>query len=331
MNNISKAICAVTILSCSLTIGCRNTKKSATEGNTMTAAITKGEISKSLRLVAPIRPDDAFEVYAEIEGKIREVHVSRGQLVRAGDLLVSIDATSAQRRLAENRIKENIAQVSLDEAIGESKGEYATARLRLKLELAKLHVKEGEDEVRQFEVRASRDGKVGFVAVKNGDRVAARNPFSKGTKLLDMAGADTYKLKPVVSEREVSSIAVHQAVHITMDAIPGVAIDGEITDIESAGEMGPNASSFPVTVQFKSINPKVKSGMTAAINIQLAEAKECLLAPVQAVKILNDHPFVTVVRPDGERIETPVVLGIDDGRSVQISGEIKEGQNVALF
>lgn len=314
-----------------LQFGCAAREAANGSDAVKTASIVRGNLSKEIRVVGPIRSDDSLEIYSEVQGKVSAIHAERGQLLNAGDKIVSIDASDADMELREARIHREIAQNELEIEHSKANNEAQIKKREYELQLADLKVEKAKRALAKYDVTVVQGGKLGWLSVKVGDYVAGKGPYSLGTKIADIVGADVYKIKVIVGERDVSMIRLKQPVEVSIDAVPGLNASGEVVDIQTVSDQTSGTPSFPITIKFSSISPEIKLGMTGSVSIRLAESTACLLVPIQALRVDSEQPFVVTLDAAGNRKQSNVTVGLDNGQLVEVRGQLSENQKVVLF
>ena|SRR2546430_4540404 len=311
--------------------GCDAKSRAPAVVNPRIGHVRKGSLKKEIRLISPVRGEDSLEVFAEIQGRVGEVYIKKGRLVKAGDPLAVLESLDAVDDLKDANLRVAIARCELEAEAKKPDNTLGEKKAELKLQLEMLKADRFARNLERLKVVAPCDGEIAQVMIKKGDMVAGKSPFSSGTKVAEIAGSGTYRVKCVVGEREISMISLHQHAEIEIEAIPGLRTVGEIVDIQNVPEQNAATPSFPLIIQFSSISKEVKPGMTASIRLSLAEVQDCLLAPVQAIYISSGQAQVAIVEAEGTSRLEKVELGIDDGTNVEIRGNVSEGQKITLF
>ena len=70
--------------------------------------------------------------------------------------------------------------------------------------------------------------------------------------------------------------------------------------------------------------------MTADVEIIVADRRDVVTVPSEAVSRKGGQQFVTLVKPDGTTEEVPVTVGITDGTKMEILTGLDAGQTVQL-
>ena len=161
-----------------------------------------------------------------------------------------------------------------------------------------------------------------------------------------------------IDQADIAQVKVGQQVDITLDAYPDEHSSGTVSYVAIEGTTTSNVTTFKVTVTVDKASDKLLSGMNANLDIVVAEAKEVLTVPSEAIKIRGTEKGVmipmtsgdNVARQEGSDAETgtkpklvtksgsgqtganvqfiPVEFGLDDGTNVEVKSGLKEGQDV---
>ena len=182
------------------------------------------------------------------------------------------------------------------------------------------------------QIRSMIDGTVTRVNTKVG-RFADETEDDKPMFVIE--NVDTLQMKVMVSENDIAKVSVGQKVDITADILNGESVAGEVIRISPTGELKDGTTServIPVYISVKEKNDKLIAGITAKATIHIAEAKQALIVPYEAVSELEDGSTVVYVGNADNTIRiVPVKLGLETDLYVEIKGgELKEGQTIVL-
>jgi len=134
-----------------------------------------------------------------------------------------------------------------------------------------------------------------------------------------------------LSEVDINSVIVGQAVTLSFDAILGGEYQGQVTKVSQAGVVVNGVVNFTVTVELTDADELVKPGMTAAVNIVVREINDAVLVPNRAVRLVDGDRVVYVTGEDGLPKKIEIRLGASsDTVSVVVGGDLKEGDQVIL-
>lgn len=73
----------------------------------------------------------------------------------------------------------------------------------------------------------------------------------------------------------------------------------------------------------------VKSGQSATVVITATTRNDVLILPLSVIAGRQGTGLVTVITPNGERVETKVTLGVTDGANIEILSGLEEGNVVS--
>ena len=145
-----------------------------------------------------------------------------------------------------------------------------------------------------------------------------------------------------VAEVYRGRVSTGMSATITIDAVPGLVMNGKLTTVSSVSrnKVQYDSSSPPVydaTLSLDVADPRMVAGMTVQVEIVTASLKDVIFVPVEAV--FNEEGKTAVflwVDPDPKdpkkaRIEKhPVYIGQASDHFVQILGGVAEGDKLLL-
>ncbi len=167
-------------------------------------------------------------------------------------------------------------------------------------------------------VVTQQDAKVGQAATPN-------------TPLTGVMGDGGLEIEADIAEADIAKVAVGQSAAVTLDAYgPGVQFPATVVKIDPAETILEGVATYKTTLQFVQKDDRVKSGMTANVDITTAEHDNVLVLPQYAVTNANGVHTVQVER--GAKVETVTVttgLRSLDGTTEILSG-LAEGDQVVV-
>jgi HlyD family secretion protein len=120
---------------------------------------------------------------------------------------------------------------------------------------------------------------------------------------------------------------------MTLDAFPNETFSGSVFYIAPAETNTQGVITYQVKISFDKPDPRLKSGLTANIDIQTKHKDNILILPQYAILQNDSGNFVETLENNVVK-QNPVVLGITDQKgSVEIiSGAVKGEQvlNIGL-
>ncbi len=134
-----------------------------------------------------------------------------------------------------------------------------------------------------------------------------------------------------VSEIDVNRLQAGQPVSLTLDAVYGKTYRGKVTQVGVSGARDQGMVTFPVVIEIQDPDEAVKSGMTAAVSIQVEQVKKALLVPNRAVRILDGKRVVYIQDANGLPQPVEITLGVsNDTLSQVLKGDLKAGDTLVV-
>ncbi len=153
---------------------------------------------------------------------------------------------------------------------------------------------------------------------------------SSGTSAYIIQDQSKMLIDVSVSEVDIAGVEVGQPATITFDAITDTTYTGSVDTVASTGSSSNGSVNYTVTVAIDNPDAKIKTGMSASVDITVKQLTGVLLVPISAVRTLNSARVVYVLR---NNVATPVevTLGETSDTNVQIAtGDVKEGDLIIL-
>lgn len=166
------------------------------------------------------------------------------------------------------------------------------------------------------------DGEVAMLNYKKGDVI-----FSSDNEPMAIIINDkTLYIEVNIEEADISKVKVGQKADITLDAVQGLELNGEISFVSKTSSVNNNGVvTYLVRVVFENTeDSQIREGMTAFVDFVTAEVEDVLVAPVAAVRNVNDTPSIQLKSGEWKS----VVTGFTDGKYVEVISGIKEGETV---
>lgn len=276
--------------------------------------VMEEESSPVVNINGVLEANDLQDVVLRSSGAIKTINVKEGDVVKKGDILVTVDDSSEQYNIAN--IESQIKNAKLNGNLNDVK------LLELQLENAKNSLEY-------------------TTAVANFDGVVAKQEWEVGdynslstTNNNSMIIADLSKFKATVQidELDIGYVKVGQKAELSFDSLPGVVIEAEVSSIPMLGRYS-NQGFGVLDVEITIPNPpkKLKTGFTFSGKV-LSDSKESIIVVNQAaVYPVGDKQYVKQRMSDDSFKEVAVTVRYLGENKVQIlSGDINAGDTVVI-
>jgi membrane fusion protein (multidrug efflux system) len=305
-----------------------------------TALIRRGSIVQRISAPGSILARREAQVGAEVRGLLTEIFVDEGSRVEQGDPLFQIDPQLY--RLALSR-----SEAALDRARAERRQlEHDLTRgraLRKKNVMAEQETDRIASGVEVAEAVEREVSEAVSMARRDVDRTTVRAPFAgsitrrlvdEGTTALVQPQTivlvlqETHELEAIATIAEVHFAAI-QAGDIAFLHVDGLALP-ITTRVEAVGDsVDPVTRTFRVRMRVPNPEYRLKAGLFARVEILPKAKSEVLLAPRSALRSLEGHTHVLVLR-DGYAVQTPIEVGLIAEDAVEVLAGLRVDDEVIV-
>jgi len=264
---------------------------------------------------------------AETTGIVAKVHVSKGQAVKVGDLLCTLDQGTRQAAVAQAEASLAQAEAGLTQAqadfetnaqlrergIAASNSqralEVALSSAQAAVRAAETGLDNARTELARTEVMAKSAGIVQDPLATEGSMLAAGAPC-----------ATIVQMDPVLFTGNVPEARIGLAktgLPAKITTVTGIAAEGQVSYISPVAD--PATRSFPVEIEIPNPDGKILAGLTAEAMVNLGTAPAQLLP--QSVLTLDDEGVLGVRAVENGKVAFyPVTILKDTREGVWASG-----------
>lgn len=338
--------------------------------------IERGDLTQTVSANGTLNPVVLVNVGTQVSGTVRKLYVDFNDKVEAGQALLELDDSLLAAQAGQSRA--NVANVTTALELARanearmqalfaqeyvSRQEYdqaVQARRSAEAQLAQAKAAAEKDRVNlgYTTIRSPVSGVVIDRVVDLGQTVAAS--FQTPTLIKIAQDLSEMRIDSAFAEADIGSIREGQKVRFSVDAFPNRSFQGVVQQIR----LNPTATQNVVTynVRVSVANPELilLPGMTAYVNIGVAQRADALLVPNAALRFKPDEGDAknpasgnggnggadkakgegrgkkrdmasgTVYIVDGGQLKAVgVQLGITDNRNTEVvGGELKAGDRV---
>jgi multidrug efflux pump subunit AcrA (membrane-fusion protein) len=111
-----------------------------------------------------------------------------------------------------------------------------------------------------------------------------------------------------VSEVDIPEVVESQPATVTFDAISGKEFTGSVKSILPNATTSSGVVNYTVYVELDDVDPRLRTGMTASVDILTDNATNVVAVPSAAVKTDNGSKYVLVVGPDNQTTHKTVTV-----------------------
>ncbi len=292
---------------------------------------------------------DRVEIRPRVAGAVKAIHFREGALVKAGDLLVTIDPATYQAEAARAQADVSGATARLtlatseqaraqrlwnDHAIAQSELESRTNDLKAaeaNLAAARASLQSANLNLSYTQVRAPVSGRVGRIEVTVGNLVAAGPQAQMLTTLVSVSpiyasfDADEEVIHRTIADLGTASL---ETIPVTVEADGGAAIDGHLQLIDN--QFDGTSGTLRARAVFQNTEGKLIPGQFVRVRMGASQTKPAVLVSELAVGTDQSKRFVYVVGADHKVAYREVTLGgTANGLRIVTTG-LKDGDRVVV-
>lgn len=256
---------------------------------------------------------------------VTEVHVTNNEVVTEGQILVSLDAREATRRVYDAQLALESAMILQSQA--DDDFDNLTQDDRRQRQLKDVTIRERQSSLAQaqesladYKITAPFDGLITDLTVSSGDSISRSDIF---------ASVITQDNEVSISLNEVDALSVDvgNKVTLTFDALQSLEIIGTVARVDTIGTATQGVVSYDVEISLDTTDAKLRPGMSANAEITAESVENVLIIPNSAIKGFGSDAYVEQMK-GSEIIQTKVVVGTSNNFYSQITQGLSAGDEV---
>ncbi len=260
----------------------------------------KGDLTVKVDSTGEVKPYNRVEIKPPIGGRVDEVLVQEGDLVKQGQILAWMSSTDRAALLDAAR----------------AQGEEVLSRW--------------QDAYKPAPLIAPLDGTVIVRSVEPGQTVTTAEPI--------VVLADKLIIRALVDETDLAQIKINQVTEMRLDAYPDQVVRGRVDHIGYESILINNVNMYEIDIIPERIPENFRSGMTANVTFIVTERKDVLLLSSDAVAEWprdvpkpKDADFAVYKKAfGGKPVPFPIRIGQTDGGMTEILSGIDEKTEVLV-
>ncbi|HHF3074007.1 TPA: efflux RND transporter periplasmic adaptor subunit [Vibrio diabolicus] len=269
--------------------------------------------SKTIELYGRTAPNRRARLGAEVAGKIVSLNIEKGQTVKLGQVIASIDkrdlGIQLKRAQAMLLVKEKEFNAAKSLKSRGLQGEVAFATAQAALVDARANLSNVQTALRNTEVKAPFDGIVDHHFVELGDFVGIGDPIAT---VIDL---DTLVIEADVSERHIQYLK--EGLQADVRTINQQHHQGRVRYIGRVSSASTN--TFPIEIEIDNQDARIPAGMSAEVQLPLSEVLAVKITA--AMLALDEEGNLGVKTLRNEHVEfVPIQLVKAEDDGVWLSG-----------
>jgi membrane fusion protein (multidrug efflux system) len=306
-----------------------------------TATVETRDLAETLSLTGTLDPRFQVTVVPEVTARLERVLKTEGDRVSRGELIADLD--DADFRLASDRAKAYLAVAEANRAHARAEKDRADSLLKTGGITDKDHLAAQvavqvtdashaqaaselaitERQLGRSRIAAPISGRITKRHVEAGTIVAA------GTPIYTIVDDSVFEFRSSVASGDFGKVKVGETVTVTVDALPGFTVEGEVNRI--APQVDARSRSFEVIIRVPGRRELV-SGLFARARVKVRDVPGSLTVPPAALLRDGSDPAKaqTYVVANNKVERRDVLVGVEVPDAVQVTSGLKAGEVVVV-
>ena len=309
--------------------------KGTPEPTVSTLQITRGDIVDTVGATGTLEAVETVDVGTQVSGVVEALYADFNDIVKKGQIIARLDPSLIQTAIEQREASVTRARADLDRLkvslqdaerkLEQAKSLWAKQLIpRDQLDTADLNVKQLQSQIKSSEAGLSQaladlntqkvnlghtvikspiDGIVISRSVDQGQTVAA----SMNAPVLYVLAADLTKMQVLanIDESEIGKLRAGQPVNFRVDAYPSDTFHGTVAQVRLLPTTVQNVVTYSTVIDVPNPDYKLKPGMTANVNIEIARRNNVLRVPNAALRFRPTNDIFAALKqevpPDMQR------------------------------
>ena len=275
------------------------------------------EIVKLVQAPGDVEAVLEVEISSEIVAKIEEMPVEENYIVKKGDLLCRLNADNleaevqsgearvlglhasilqaeAELEQADRDYRRQARLSEVDATTDKERFDYLTilkkaqATLEMRkqdLAQAEAYLKRVKEDRKRTRIVSPIDGIVSKLNAKQGEVVITGTMNNPGTVIMTVSDLSRMQVRARVDEVDVPLVKSDQRARLYLQAEQQKPVAAQVVRVASKGTktLGRDVVYFEVLLEVMSDDQRIKPGMTANVEIEVAKSDGAITVPVEAV------------------------------------------------
>ncbi len=286
----------------------------------------------------------------KVNGTIEQIPVKVGDRVAAGTLLAELDETDIKIEVESSRAGVKTAgadaksaqtnvyttssnydrvqklyendNVSLSE-FEKARGDYETAQASLEAARSRITTEKSKLQAAQNQLKYTKLT-APFTGIVNSIPVEENEEISPGSPVLTLNGIGNLEVAVDVSDLYIARIKTGMPCQVTFSPLKDVEFKGEVTEVSYGST---DAPTYPVTVDIRSEDPRLRPGMAAQVTFDFGESAQQtgLYVPSDGIGEDQGTNFVFIVDKGNDNTGTIRKQNIEIGDLTKKGFLVKKG------
>jgi membrane fusion protein (multidrug efflux system) len=297
-------------------------------------------VSKNIELPAELLPYEQAELFARVQGYVKDMKVDLGDRVRRGQILALIEAPELQTRYAEFQSSLQAARAKYMSSADVYQRLYKASQAKTAGIVAPVELERSRNQLMadSASYEASRklaqsyEQVTGYLVIKSPfDGIVTARNADRGTlvgnsqMILKVQNNHTLRLRIAVPELYVASATAKKEISFRVDAYPEKLFTATLS--RKSGTIDPVTRTEQWEFSYDNKAGTLKAGSFAYVKLDLQRAGNSFLIPAAAIATNQERKFVIKVS-NGKAEWVDVRQGMSTDRGIEVFGNLHNGDTL---
>lgn len=282
-----------------------------------------------VELQGSVKTDQNILITPEMGGILKNVHVTKGQRVKKGQLLATIDDGGMSQSLAQMQVQKALAKTTFErqerlwnQNIG-SEIQYLQAKTAYDGQVKAVNAM--QQQVAKASIKAPFSGTIDDIIIEKGNVVAPGL-----TAILRIVSLENMYVKADVPETYITSVIVGKQVEVSF-AVLGETFDTTIS--QTGSFINPNNRTFKAEIDLKNRKKNIKPNLTARLKINDYTNKNAIVIPQSIIsENAQGEQYIYILKQinQDKAVASRVIIetGKKQGNSIEVLSGLEYGDQI---
>jgi membrane fusion protein, macrolide-specific efflux system len=290
--------------------------------------VKKGDLMKSIKGVGSLSPIQNHSLfYPNTGGRIKEILVGEGDMVKKGQALVELETGNLKFDLQQSEIDLKKAALHLKQLQNQKSDSFSIEIAKLDVQAVNLKVQNLKEQVSRAQLISPLDGIITFVGdQKAGDVI---EPYRSIVQV-----ADTKQLQllyTATSKDELEDIKLGMTADLQLN---GEAFSGKIVQTpedvpKDVFETNPELYEKSILISLENLPTTAKVGDLVELEVVTRNIENTLVLPKNGLRQSMGRYYVQILDGNTKR-ELDIEIGLVTATEVEVTKGLSEGDKVIL-
>lgn len=292
-------------------------------------AASKTVFKHYVELQGSVETDQNILITPEMGGILKNVHVKKGQRVKKGQLLATIDDGGMSQSLAQMQVQKALAKTTFErqerlwnQNIG-SEIQYLQAKTVYDGQVKAVNAM--QQQVAKASIKAPFSGTIDDIITEKGNVVATGL-----TAIFRIVSLENMYVKADVPETYITSVTIGKQVEVSF-AVLGETFDTTIS--QTGSFINPNNRTFKAEIDLKNRKNNIKPNLTARLKINDYTNKNAIVIPQSIIsENAQGEQYIYILKQinQDKAVASRVIIetGKKQGNSIEVLSGLKDGDQI---